>query len=360
MSDFLGANPQDLRDFAHTAQTSSEQISTAITTLSSVLTTARWHGPDAAQFRSVWTSRHVTQLSQASTGLLSVATILQRNAEEQEKASAVDGGGNTTPRSGGNSDRPGNPGLPDGMGKYKPLPDTIPTDAQALSPTNIKQGQVGDCWFLAGAAAVAAKDPQWIRDHLWRNPDGTWTVKMYKDGNPVYIQVEPTVPEQGAKDASGHDNWLSIYEKAAAEYWGGNYKDLDGGYGDEAFQAITGKTTHRDGELNFDKIQEKLTRGPVTAGTERDPDEFHWFWEDTTDDPHIVPGHEYIVDTITDHVNPQTGKNERMIHLLNPWGPNGGQLNQKDIDTGNQRWGDVWLTEQQYKDNFSEISSMDK
>lgn len=356
MESFLGADPADLLDFAQAAQSSSEQIDYTATTLSATLAQARWKGPDAQLFTGRWNSQHLIHLKEASEGLQKVAKILRLNADEQEKASALEGGGSHRGhQGGGDGDKPDNPDSTDDLGDYHDLPDNIPLDDRALDPTNIAQGQVGDCWFLSAAAAVAADDPQWIRDHMWRNPDGTWTVKMYDDGKPVYIQVEPTVPENAATDAQGDDNWLSVYEKAAAEYFGGDYEDIDGGHSNEAFEAITGKDADSEGEMNFDDIQDRLSDGPVAVGTESDSEGFLWLG-DKVDNKHIVPNHAYIVDTVEDHVNPDTGKTERMIHVLNPWGPNGGGLEGDDPD---QRWGDLWLTEDEYKDNFDSVYSVD-
>jgi hypothetical protein len=184
---------------------------------------------------------------------------------------------------------------------------------------------------------------------MWQNPDGTWTVKLYKDGEPVYIQVEPSVPENSVKDADGDDNWLSVYEKAAAEYFGGDYEDIDGGWPDDAFEAITGQKSNDLGESNLDDIRDSLSDGPVSVTTEGE-DSF-WWWQNDVDDKGIVPNHAYIVDTVENHVNPDTGDEEQMIHLLNPWGPNGG------YHDGEQMYGDVWLTEDEYKDNFDHAFS---
>lgn len=357
MGTFYGADVAELRAFAKQADSCSEQLDHTMAALTGAIGRAAWHGPDGSDFTGLWNSTLKASLQQASSGLKQVAETVRSNADQQETSSTDGGafggpggpggpGGSGGPGgNGGVGDKPDNPDVPDDMGEYEDLDDPIPLDDDALDPTNMSQGQLGDCWFLAAAGAVAAADPEWIRDHMWENPDGTWTVKMYdSDGNPEYIQVEPTVPSGSVKDADGGDNWLSIYEKAAAERFGGNYSDIDGGWPDDAFEAITGQQSTDLGESNLNDIRDALEDGPVSVTTETD--DTLWWFDDEIDDDRVVPNHAYIVDAVEDHVNPDTGESEQMIHVLNPWGPDGG--NHDDIF----RWGDLWLTEEQYQDNF--------
>lgn len=360
MNSMLGADPEELRDLARCALKSSEHLAKATQLVSGTLGQAKWLGPDAQRFKARWGSQLRPLLMTVGKDLQEVSSLLKQNAEEQLRASAADGGITNISGSGGpgggdgqGRDLPGNPEADDGMGEYHDLPDHIPLDNKALDPSNMEQGQLGDCWFLAAAGAVAKHDPDWIREHMKQNADGTWTVTMYKNGKPVEITVEASVPDGAVTDASGRDNWLAIYEKAAAEYFGGDYKDLDGGFSDNGLAAITGKDTDRSGQSDFNEIDRKLQDGPVAVGTETKPDDsFRWFWEDEQiDDNRIVPDHAYIVDSIETRENPDTGDRERMIHLINPWGPNGGEYD------GEKRWGDIWLTEDQYKENFDSVYS---
>ncbi|MGW2422229.1 hypothetical protein ACWC0C_23745 [Streptomyces sp. NPDC001709] len=41
---------------------------------------------------------------------------------------------------------------------------------------DLAQGNEGDCWFLASLGAVGQQDPQFFRDHIRENPNGTYTV----------------------------------------------------------------------------------------------------------------------------------------------------------------------------------------
>lgn len=347
MAGFYGADVADLRNLAHALEKSAQSLHQITSGLSGAITSTRWPGPDGAQFTGEWTQMHRSALARAGECLSTAAETLRRNAGAQEATSAADGGvlnpvGGGS--GGGDGDRPDDPELTDGLGDYEDLDDPIPFTDDALDPSEISQGQLGDCWLLAALGSVAGFDPDFIRDHMWENPDGTWTVKMYDDdGKPVYIQVEPSVPQNGVNDADGNPSWATIYEKAAAEYFGGSYDDLDGGWSDRAFEAITGQPAHDLGEASFDTISDALEDGPVALSSEA-KDKKLWFFGDTVDDTdRVVPHHAYMVrDIVT--VTGEDGSTERFIEVTNPWGPNGGS-----------EYGTLRFTEQEYRDNFRTV-----
>ena len=341
-----GADTAQLRELAKAMLQGSERLAAVKSQLGAAVAQSPWRGPDAQSFREDWRSGHSHVLAAAISSLEHRGKVLLASAQEQETVSQASGrgaGGSGGNRSTVDSDRPGSPNEDD-LGKYEALPGYIPLDDDALDPTNMDQGSIGDCWLLAALGAVAQDDPGFIRDHMWENPDGTWTVKMYKDGESVYIQVEPTVVPLGARDADGNVNWLSVYEKAAAEYYGGSYEDIDGGHSSEAFEAITGQGADKTGDLTLDELKDRLSDGPVALGTEVSGT--WWPLDDEVDDNRIVPNHAYIVDRVEER-NGQT-----MIHVLNPWGPDGGGYD------GHERAGDLWLTEEEYKENFATVYSV--
>lgn len=203
--------------------------------------------------------------------------------------------------------------------------------ADGANLTQIYQGQVGDCWFIASIGAELQKDPNFVKDHMHDNGNGTYTVTFYHDGKPVEVTVDgeiPTSPDGGAEGAHTGSNWssdsatwLAIYEKAYASYKGG-YHAIEGGYGDEGMSDLTGKDADREGNgASFDDIQKELESGhPVTVGTKDDSG--FWWWQDDdddrVDDGKLVSDHEYIVkeiETLSD--------GSKQIVLINPWG-NGG------------------------------------
>jgi hypothetical protein len=362
MGAFYGADVTELRTFAQLAEASSRQLQETIARVSAELGVVPWHGPDGSQFTAAWQSQHRVTLQTAQLGLAQVASTIRANADQQESSSSDSGGtaggpGGGDRSGGGDGDKP-EPDPYDDMGDdYVDITTPIPLDDDALDPQNIRQGQLGDCWFLAALGSVADADPDFIRDHMTQNDDGSWTVTMYDDGKPVEIHVDATALPGAVKGVDGNFNFATIYEKAAAEFFGGSYEDIDGGFSDDAFAAITGGDSDRGGESDFDGIRDKMEDGPIAVGTE--DDDARWWWDDEVDNNHIVPNHAYMVDTIETHVNDATGEEETMIHLLNPWGPNGGNLaGDTPGDNGeNQRWGDIWLTEDEYKENFDSVYS---
>ncbi|KRA24635.1 hypothetical protein ASD65_09605 [Microbacterium sp. Root61] len=349
---FYGADVTDLHRLAESLERSAQSLQEIATTLSGAIGATRWPGPDGEKFSHEWSNQHRATLVRAGGYLSTASQTIARNAADQEQTSAASGGafpGGANPGlgldggGGGVSDRPDNPNLSDGLGDYEDLDGPIDFSDDALNPTQINQGAVGDCWLLASMGSVAGFDPDFIRDHMWQNPDGTWTVKMYNDGEPVYIQVEPTVPENGVKDSDGGDSWASIYEKAAAEYFGGSYADIDGDWPDRALEAITGQPSQNLGEASFDDIEQALDDGPVVVTTEN-KDKRLWFFGDVVDDQdRIVPNHAYMVRDVFTMIE-EDGSSQRYIEVTNPWGPNGGD-----------RYGTYIFTEQEYLDNFDRV-----
>lgn len=309
-----------------------------------------WGGGDLDHLVQRWpaTSQELT----ACRGTLdSMAAALRRNAGAQDAASGDGAGGSPFSRnptgdhgSGNGGDR--NSSNPeDGPGPYEDIQD-IPMDDASLGMDDIEQGQIGDCWVLAALGPVAQDDPDFIREHVrYDAKAGTYTVTLYDDGEPVDVVVDASVVENGARDPNGNPNYASIYEKAMASFHGGSYDDIDGGHSDDAFETITGRDADSGGESSFDDIQDRLDNGDLMAVGTEDDDAF-WWWEDEVDDSTIVPNHAYMVDRIEER------DGQRMIHLINPWGPDGGTLD------GEQKVGDVWLTEDEYKENFDSTYSV--
>jgi Calpain family cysteine protease len=120
-------------------------------------------------------------------------------------------------------------------------------------PGDVRQGDLGDCYFLASLAAVANAKPSLITGMITDKGSGTFEVRFYKDTAWVgktfearTVTVTATFPKEGddwiyAKP-SGNKFWVMLIEKA----WGkfkGSYGSAEGGYANAALEAITGRAS---------------------------------------------------------------------------------------------------------------------
>ncbi len=90
---------------------------------------------------------------------------------------------------------------------------------------DLKQGELGDCYLLAGLGAIVSVSPELIRQNMRDNGDGTVTVRFFRnmkeDGTdePLYVTVKKTVPKNiltGKDENSRGCLWVQMIEKAYA------------------------------------------------------------------------------------------------------------------------------------------------
>ena len=221
-------------------------------------------------------------------------------------------------------------------------------DKGDIDPNDVIQNQLGDCYFLAGVAAVARANPEALRQLITDNKDGTYTVKLYaqKSGkiteSPTEITVTNAIPLEklgpGEKDktersqpyAEAGENkesvelWVMILEKAYAKLRGG-YNVLDkGGFGKQGLGALTGQTgkNHYPSGMKLSKMKETLKEAldkkwPITAETGH-------IGKKKAKSLKLVTYHAYTPVSINDSTE--------MIKLQNPWGPgHGTEISLKDF-----------------------------
>lgn len=131
-------------------------------------------------------------------------------------------------------------------------------DEHDVDMNDVRQGLIGDCYFVAVLAAIARVRPDLIRDMVRDNGDGTYTVTFQirqgfsglfgaysdktvtvdgtfwqSDGSPIYAGPGDSGPD-------GAELWVMVIEKAWAELHGG-YGEITGGNVDgNARTALTG------------------------------------------------------------------------------------------------------------------------
>lgn len=195
------------------------------------------------------------------------------------------------------------------------------------SITDIKQGKIGDCYFLSTVGALVARDPSAIRSMLRDNLDGTYSARFYDDGKPVWIRVSGELPVDAngklvyarGVDSDGDEKlelWVPILEKAYATFVDristrkgvDGYDHIDnGGHADNVMRDLTGGAAERI--VGFDTTDELVAAlepandgALVTVQTKKSAGD-GW-----------VGRHVYTV------IGTYEQNGQVMISLRNPWG----------------------------------------
>lgn len=211
-----------------------------------------------------------------------------------------------------------------------------------ISPDDIAQGNLGNCYFLAAlASCAAAKEDHLLRDLIIEEGQdvGLYGVKFFVNGRWVTVIVDDYFPctqdYNGAwqpifahsKDHDGSppgqvELWVMIFEKAWAKLHG-SYEATSGGWTEDALNYLTaGKTHSFDFDENFSEAWEGLV-ALVRRGQANE--EFMAFLSSSTrpelasemkalEAKGLCTGHAY---SVLDAVELPTG--DRVIQLRNPW-----------------------------------------
>ena len=205
-------------------------------------------------------------------------------------------------------------------------------DLNAISPNDVDQGALGDCYLLASLGAIAAVSPDTIRRMIVDNKDGTFTVR-FPSSNPLRpyteVTVTPDFPSNdgatplyagyGDVDASGKPEiWVALIEKAYAQMtWSGDYASINGGHANNTLTHLLGGAARsfRPEDMSFKEVADYLESGnAVVVDT---PQDNLWMHFKKQSDPRyqsreLIPAHSYYV-TKVDRAN-------GTISLRNPWG----------------------------------------
>ncbi len=197
-----------------------------------------------------------------------------------------------------------------------------------ISTTDIKQGQVGDCYFLSTLGSIANEQPSYIQNMFIDNGDNTWTVRFKNGAAWDYVTVDRFLPTNSsgylAYASSGslfsnaaNELWVALAEKAYAQIgesgWTrginktNSYASIEGGWMTYVINQVTGlgSTWNSIANLAQQTAQQTVidlvnSNKIVTLGTGR------------TVDYGLVGGHAYAVT----NYNASNGT----FFIRNPWG----------------------------------------
>ncbi len=186
------------------------------------------------------------------------------------------------------------------------------------SATDINQGAIGDCYFLASIAAFAAVNPAVMQEAAVDLGDGTYIVEFKRNGVNVHTRVSNAMPTGGfggmrfAHAGANNTMWAQVMEKAFAHFRRGanTYASLNGGWMGEVNNAF-GKSSsfislsQSDADFYSSMSSGLSNRNAITFGTVSRP-------------ANLVGGHAYTLISAT-----RDGNGVARYTVRNPWGVSG-------------------------------------
>jgi hypothetical protein len=215
------------------------------------------------------------------------------------------------------------------------------------SANDVKQGAVGDCYYLAVLSSVAKVDPRLIRDSVVDMGDGTFAVRFFHDNTAEYVRVDADFATYAdgslayAGAGAQGSMWVAVMEKAFTIFRSGDgaYASIAGGWMSEAYRAVgaaaTASYSSASASWLIDSIRNDLKAGKSVTYAANKPGSAP-----------LIAAHAYMVDAIvTNSAGQAIG-----IRLRNPWGTDGAG------DDGNDD-GYVTITAAQAQASFLGLAS---
>nr|XP_048688745.1 calpain-12 [Caretta caretta] len=201
---------------------------------------------------------------------------------------------------------------------------------EEMSRTDVKQGQLGNCWFLAAAASLTLY-PRLMqrvvpREQSFAREDyaGIFHFQLWQYGQWVDVVVDDRLPVKNGElvfvhSCQSNEFWMPLLEKAYAKL-NGSYEAMNGGYMNEAFVDFTGGV----GESYQLKMPNpELFKVIRVALRKRSLMGAHIKISQKEDMEGLMPeglvkGHAYSITAARklDH----RGKKLKLLRLRNPWG----------------------------------------
>lgn len=227
------------------------------------------------------------------------ATDGRVNASFREKAGTVEvpGANNTGGGTGAQIDDPlphKDDRKPDGTSRYDLKRHTGPLFVGGIDPGDVKQGNIGDCFVPAAAAALAHSMPDLIRTLIKDDGNGKYTFNFkvvdWNTGRATTKKIEVDAdfyvrsyggPLYGAStnstDPKKMELWWPLFEKAYAKLHGDFHDIGEGGSSADVFEAATGRVgltedfSTRNKDAMWKLMKDKLAKSlPVAMGTKDD------------------------------------------------------------------------------------------
>ena len=212
--------------------------------------------------------------------------------------------------------------------------DTDAATRKAIEPNDIRQGALGDCWFMCALAALAEFPPLITRLFETREhePSGVYRVSVCKNGAWRHVTLDDRFPCAGPDSgplfshSHGDELWVLLLEKCYAKLHG-SYKAIEAGCPAEGMMDLTGAPGAYIGfaeeavaaELADGAFWRKLVQwdrgGTLMACGTPGVDEMTKSRGGAQPAGGLVPGHAYSLISCA-----ELASGARLLWIRNPWG----------------------------------------
>jgi len=209
---------------------------------------------------------------------------------------------------------------------YKRFDNRPLFSSEGPTADDVKQGQIGNCYFLATVAGAAAVTPNTLRNMMTELGDGTYAVRFqtpagedrfYRVDNDFAVFSASSTSVAYAKFGDQGSTWVAVAEKAYAYHrqQKGTYKSIEAGWMGEVFTAMGQRQQLSAWKQDFSSagafmnwVEARLANGDVvTLGI-----------TNYSGPLNLVNGHAYTVtrvETLSDGT--------KQLVIRNPWGLDG-------------------------------------
>jgi len=145
--------------------------------------------------------------------------------------------------------------------------------------TDVRQGDLGDCFLLGQLAAITARAPNHIKDMVEVVDEGKYRVRFFeRGGKENWVAVDAKLPldimrePKFARSENANIIWSAIIEKAYAKLHGGYEKIDSGGFSERTSLLLLGqKNEHiefknRDPQETIGEIDSRMKSGHAVVG----------------------------------------------------------------------------------------------